>query len=207
MKHVKNDLTGKRFGRLTVIGLDDKSSRKTYYVCRCDCGNIKTIRSDALTMGKTTSCGCKKKEQDTFNLDRRTHNMSHTRLHNIWLGIKKRCYNTHDPRYHRYGGRGITVCDEWKSDFVSFYEWSLNNGYEDNLTIDRIDNNKGYYPENCRWVNDEIQCRNRETNINITIGNSTRTLIEWCEIFNLDYKTVHARYSRNEFIGINELFN
>jgi hypothetical protein len=207
MKQVKNDLTGKRFGRLTVIGVDDKQSRKTYYICKCDCGNIKTIRSDALVAGKTTSCGCRKKEQDEVNLARNTHNMSDTRLHSIWVGIKSRCNNIHNPRYHRYGGRGIKVCDEWNNDFISFYEWSINNGYQDDLTIDRIDNDKGYEPSNCRWVDMKTQCRNRETNINITIGKSTRTLTEWCEIFNLDTRVIFARYNRNGFIGINELFN
>lgn len=207
MKQVKNDLTGKRFGRLTVIGVDDNQSRKTYYICKCDCGNIKTIRADALVAGKTISCGCRKKEQDEINLARNTHNKSDTRLYSIWLGIKSRCNNIHNSRYHRYGGRGIKVCDEWNNDFISFYEWSINNGYQDDLTIDRIDNDKGYEPSNCRWADMKTQCRNRETNINITIGKSTRTLTEWCEIFNLDTKMILARYNRNGFIGINELFN
>ena len=207
MKHVKNDLTGKRFGRLVVVGIDDRPSRKTYYICKCDCGNMKVIRSDALTAGRTTSCGCRKQEQDQKNLDRQTHGMSHTRLHNIWLGMKSRCYDIHNPRYHRYGGRGIVVCDEWKTDFVSFYNWAMSNGYSDDLTIDRIDNNKSYCPKNCRWATSEIQGRNRESNLNITIGKSTRTLTEWCEIFGLEYKTVYARFRRNGFIGIDELFN
>lgn len=128
-------------------------------------------------------------------------------MYSIWLGIKSRCNNIHNSRYHRYGGRGIKVCDEWNNDFISFYEWSINNGYQDDLTIDRIDNDKGYEPSNCRWADMKTQCRNRETNINITIGKSTRTLTEWCEIFNLDTKMILARYNRNGFIGINELFN
>ena len=121
--------------------------------------------------------------------------------------MKKRCYNPHDARYDRYGGRGITVCDEWRNDFKAFYKWALENGYADNLTIDRIDNNKGYFPDNCRWADAETQCRNRVSNINITIGNATKTLTEWCEIFELDYSTIHARYMHDKFKGIDYLFN
>lgn len=208
MKRLKNDLTGQRFGRLTVIGVDDRKSRKTYFYCRCDCGNVKSVRSDSLTAGAIRSCGCLKKEQDRKNLTaNHKHKMSHTRPYEIWQGMKGRCYNKHDARYHRYGGRGITVCDEWKNDFTAFYEWALANGYQDNLTIDRIDNDKGYSPDNCRWSDVKSQCRNRSTNIKITIGNSTRTLTEWCEIFDIDFKATVMRYHRNGFIGIDELFN
>ena len=208
MKRVKNDLTGQRFGRLTVIGVDDRNTRKTYFYCQCDCGKVKSVRSDGLISGAVRSCGCLKKDQDRINLTaNHKHKMSHTRPYEIWQGMKGRCYNIHDARYDRYGGRGITVCDEWKDNFSEFHQWALNNGYRDDLTIDRIDNDKGYSPENCRWADSETQCRNRRTNIKITIGNSTRTLIEWCEIFNVDYRMVNARYHRNGFIGINELFN
>jgi len=208
MKNVKNDLTGRRFGRLSVIGVDDRGTRKTYFWCKCDCGTVKSIRGDGLLSGSIVSCGCKKREQDRINLEaNHKHKMSHTRPYEIWQGMKGRCYNPHDTRYDRYGGRGITVCDEWKEDFAKFYEWALNNGYSENLTIDRIDNDKGYFPENCRWVDQETQARNRASNVRIKIGNATKTLTEWCEIFELDYKTVFARYRRNGFIGINELFN
>lgn len=210
MKNINrvNDLTGKKFGRLTVIGLADKKSRKTYWICQCDCGNLKIARSDSLQCGAIKSCGCLKKEQDKVNLTaHHSHKQSGKRIYNIWQGMKARCYNKNNARYHRYGGRGITICEEWKDDFSAFYEWSINNGYSEDLTIDRIDNNKNYSPENCRWSNNEEQCNNRDTNINITIGNATKTLMQWCEIFELDYKTIYARYSRNGFIGIDELFN
>lgn len=208
MKVVKNDLTGQRFGRLTVLGVDDKNSKKTYYSCLCDCGNVKTVRSDSLTCGAIRSCGCLKKEQDRKNLEAaHTHKQSGTRLYMTWQGIKGRCYNPHDTRYSRYGGRGIKVCDEWKHSFQNFYEWAYASGYSDELTIDRIDNDKDYCPGNCRWATQQQQARNRSTNIDITIGHSTRSLIEWCEIFDLEYSTVYARYKRNGFIGIDELFN
>ena len=208
MKKVKNDLTGQRFGKLTVIGVDDRNTRKTYFYCQCDCGNVKSVRSDSLLCGAIRSCGCMKKEQDRINLEaNHSHKMSKTRPYEIWQGMKGRCYNPHNPRYDRYGGRGITVCDEWKEDFNAFYEWAVQNGYSDDLTIDRIDNDKGYSPDNCRWATQEEQARNRESNIKITIGNATKTLKEWCEIFDLDYKKIVMRYHRNNYRGIDDLFN
>lgn len=208
MKKVKNDLTGKRFGRLTVIGIDDRGDRKTYYNCQCDCGNVKSVRSDSLIAGAIRSCGCMKKEQDWENLTaNHSHKMSGTRIYGIWQGIKKRCYNPHDARYDRYGGRGIKVCAEWLDDFQAFYDWAMQNGYDETLTIDRIDNDGDYCPENCRWSNQQEQARNRSSNIMITIGNATKTLTEWCDIFQVDSKVVLARYHRNGFIGIDELFN
>lgn len=208
MRKLTNDLTGKRFGRLEVIGVHDNGNRKTYYVCQCDCGNVKVIRADALVGGMTKSCGCLKKEQDKINLTaNHSHKMSGTRLYEIWQGMKSRCYKKHDASYHRYGGRGITVCDEWLNDFKTFYDWATNNGYNDKLTIDRIDNNGNYEPKNCRWSTMKEQCNNRNSNINITIGNTTKNLMQWCEIFNVDYKTVYARYQRNGFESIDRLFN
>lgn len=206
MKKVKNDLTGQRFGRLKVIGVDDRNTRKTYFLCECDCGTVKSIRSDGLLSGAVKSCGCLKREQDEINLDRTTHNMSSTRLYQIWQGMRGRCYNKHDPRYERYGGRGITVCDEWR-EFARFCEWSKKNGYQDNLTIDRINNDEGYRPDNCRWATNETQANNRESNIKITIGNSERTLTQWCEIFRVDYRATLSRYNRNGFLSIDDLFN
>lgn len=208
MKKAKKDLTGQRFGRLTVIGVDDRNTRKTYFYCQCDCGNVKSVRSDSLVCGAIRSCGCMKKEQDRINLEaNHSHKMSKTRPYNIWQDMKGRCYNSHNPRYDRYGGRGITVCDEWKEDFNAFYEWAVQNGYSDDLTIDRIDNDKGYSPDNCRWATQEEQARNRKSNIKITIGNATKTLKEWCEIFELDYRKINMRYRRNNYRGIDDLFN
>lgn len=203
------DITGQKFGRLTVLGIDeDRSQHKKYWICQCDCGNVKSVRSDSLKCGAIVSCGCKKKEQDEVNLTKHyDHLMSGTRIYETWQGMKGRCYNKHDARYNNYGGRGITVCDEWKEDFNAFYNWSLENGYSDNLTIDRINVDGNYEPDNCRWTDLKTQCNNRTTNINITIGNSTKTLTEWCEIFKVDYKKTYARYKRNEFISIDKLFN
>ena len=210
-----HDLTGQRFGRLTVIGLADTNTRKTYWVCQCDCGKLKNVRSDSLLSGAIRSCGCMKKEQDKKNLintnmkktQEAGFKRGNTRLYIIWRNMVKRCCDVHDARYHRYGGRGIAVCDEWREDFIAFHNWAMENGYSEDLTIDRIDNDGNYYPDNCRWSTAEEQARNRSTNIKITIGNATKTLTEWCEIFEVDYKTVLSRYNRKGFIGIDDLFN
>jgi hypothetical protein len=133
--------------------------------------------------------------------------MSGTRLYNIWVGLKGRCNNPNDARYDRYGGRGISVCEEWNTSFQSFYDWAISNGYSEDLTIDRIDNDGNYEPSNCKWSTNKEQCNNRVTNINIKIGNTTKTLTEWCEIFDVDIARTMARYHRDEFITIDRLFN
>lgn len=208
MRKLVNDLTGKRFGRLNVIGVHDTKTRKTYYVCQCDCGNVKIVRADALVGGITKSCGCLKKEQDKINLiAHHSHKMSSSRIYDIWQGMKSRCYRKNDARYDRYGGRGIKICDEWLKSFKNFYDWSTANGYSEKLTIDRIDNNGDYEPQNCRWVSNKEQSNNRSSNINITIGNTTKNLMQWCEIFNVDYKKVYRRYERNGYESIDRLFN
>lgn len=210
MKNIRRikDLTGQKFGLLTVIGLKDTDTRKTYWICQCDCGNVKEVRSDSLISGAIKSCGCLKKKQDKINLTKNhKHKMSGTRIYREWQSMKGRCYNQNDPRYDGWGGRGITVCEEWKNSFEKFFEWAMNNGYRNDLTLDRIDNDGNYEPKNCRWATQKEQSRNRSSNIRIKIGNSTKTLIEWCEIFNLDYGKIRARYARNGFTGIDDLFN
>lgn len=213
MKNMKrvHDLTGQKFGRLTVIGLDtSKETRKTYWICQCECGKISSHRSDGLLSGHIKSCGCYKSEQDAIRVAKNhKHKQSGTRLYNIWQGMKERCHNENSPNYKNWGERGISVCDEWKNNFETFYKWALENGYSEKLSIDRIDNNKGYNPQNCKWSTVKEQCRNRRSNIDITIGNTTKTLTEWCEIFNLSYRTINMRYHRmleNGTLNLDDLF-
>lgn len=209
MKSIKrtHDLTGQKFGKLTVIGIDDRGERRTYWYCQCDCGNITSARSDSLLSGGIRSCGCLKKEQDRINLTaHHSHKQSGSRLYYIWSGMKSRCYNPHNLSYANYGGRGITVCPEWKDSFSAFYNWALSSGYSESLTIDRIDNSAGYSPDNCHWATAEEQCNNRRSNINIKIGNSIKTLTAWCKIFDVDYHVVVARYKRGLFGGLESLF-
>lgn len=124
------------------------------------------------------------------------HGLSNTKLYSIWSGMKRRCYNKNERAYKHYGGRGITICDEWKNDFMSFYDWAMNNGYSEGLTIDRIDNNKGYSPENCRWATVKEQNRNYRRNIKVEYKGETKTLVELAEEYNIDYKLLHQRYKR-----------
>ena len=124
------------------------------------------------------------------------HGLRNTRLFSIWANIKTRCTNSNSTFYNRYGGRGITICDEWKDNFKAFYDWAMANGYQDNLTIDRIDNNGNYEPNNCRWVTVKDQARNKTNNHLYTINNETKALSVWCEQFNINYKTVRDRLKR-----------
>ena len=207
-----HDLTGQKFGRLTAIGIDlaRDTTKRTYWICQCDCGKISSHRADGLLRGTIKSCGCYKSEQDAIRVSKNhKHKQSGTRLYSIWQGMKERCYRKTSSCYKNWGGRGIDVCDEWRNDFAVFYQWAIDNGYKKNLTIDRIDNNAGYNPQNCRWVTIKEQCRNRRSNIDITIGNTTKTLTEWCEVFDLPYGTINARYHRmfaNGTLNLDNLF-
>ena len=123
----------------------------------------------------------------------KSHLMSRTKLYERWCSIKKRCYNPNCKSYKSYGQRGITMCEEWKNDFMSFYNWAVHNGYSPELSIDRIDNNKGYSPENCRFTTAKVQGRNKSNNCIITYKGMSKPLSEWCDIFSLTYNTVQCR--------------
>ena len=151
------DRTGQKFGKLTAI----KYVGKSKWLCKCDCGNEKIIFVGHLTTEHTQSCGCLLNEKRQKGLCHRVHGLGKTRLYGIWKHMKQRCYNSNTCKYKDYGARGITVCDEWKNDFTKFYDWVMNNGYQDDLSIDRINNNKGYSPDNCRWVTSKQQANNR----------------------------------------------
>ena len=155
------DLTGQRYGRLLVIGRDPNRSGPAWFVCQCDCGSLKSISSNQLRRGKTRSCGCRLKEINSKG--HTTHGLynSQRRLYSIWNNMKGRCYRASAQGFRNYGGRGITVCDDWRNSFASFAEWSLANGYADELSLDRINPNGNYCAENCRWVTMECQKKNR----------------------------------------------
>lgn len=179
------DLTGQKFNMLTVIGI--ASRNPLYWKCRCECGNITRVRTNNLTSGQVKSCGCLHKRGNPI------HNLSKTRLYRIYKKMIRRCYTEEEPAYQNYGGRGITVCDEWRNSVEAFCKWAMENGYHDHLTIDRVDNNGNYCPENCRWTTYKVQSNNRRTNIDVTIEGETKTLQEWCTLYNVPYKRVYMR--------------
>lgn len=166
--------TGQRFGRLTVIErAENSSSGRVQWLCRCECGSTTVVLGSNLKSGKQKSCGCLHRELSTERILRVSeaqrgcnspsyrHGMAHTKLNHVWNSIKQRCFNQNNKAYKHYGGRGITVCDEWRDNFQAFYDWAMANGYQEGLSIDRIDNNKGYSPENCRWVTMSEQNKNK----------------------------------------------
>lgn len=189
------DLTGKRFNRLIVIQrVKNNKHNSAMWECQCDCGG-KTITSSAhLNSGHTKSCGCLSKEL-VVKLNKK-HNMCKTRLYIIWHNMKARCNNNNNNGYKDYGGRDIKVCEEWNNDFMNFYNWTIQNGYRDDLTIDRIDVNGNYEPNNCRWATTKEQANNKRNNFCITYHGETRTLKQWCEYFNINYGTVKSRIKR-----------
>lgn len=199
-----NNLTGQRFGRLTVIarGENTKSGKATW-VCVCDCGKKKEkpVTAYDLTTGKVRSCGCL---YLTSNKGRRkTHGKTGTRLYQIWFSMRQRCHYPASLSYRRYGGRGIEVCDEWNN-FQTFYDWAMANGYRDDLTLDRIDSNGNYAPSNCRWATMKEQQNNRSNNIRVSIGGVERTLSEWSDVSGIPRSTLTWRVKHNW--AENELF-
>jgi len=189
------DLTGQTFGRFTVIsfahvGKDGHS----HWLCQCNCGNQLTVGYSGLKQGITLSCGCLRKE--TTALTSFKHGDSKVgkrkRLYRIWMGLRSRCNNMHSNDYNLYGGRGVTVCESWNI-YENFRSWALANGYNDDLSIDRIDTNLGYSPENCRWVVDLVQANNKRSNLKITAFGKTRTASEWGRLLGINAPTIRLR--------------
>lgn len=154
------------------------------YECVCECGVIREFDKYKITSGHTKSCGCLQREE--VRNRKTSHGDSGTKLYNTWKGIRARCNNPKNSVYKYYGRRGITVSDEW-NEYINFKNWALNNGYKEELTIDRIDNNKGYYPENCRWVDMTTQIRNRSNSWYVEIDGEVKHYVEWCELYGIDH--------------------
>lgn len=200
-----DDLTGKRFGLLTVIKnagthITSGGSKKKLWLCRCDCGTVKTVRGENLKNGSTKSCGCWKlekfKEHNTF------HGGSNDRLYGIWKNMKRRCNSPNDKRYETYGEKGIKVCKEWSDSYQSFKEWAYANGYDDSAefqkcTLDRIDNDGDYEPSNCRWVDKITQANNTSKNHHVELNGIKMTIAEFARAMNISKN--HAWYYIDKF--------
>lgn len=186
---------GKKFGMLTVqeaVHVELKNGKKEWHwIVRCDCGTVKKIRPSEVLSGKNISCGCWRKSGKQV---KRIHGESHTRLHDIWCGMNNRC-NPRNKDSGRYGKRGISICDEWKN-YEKFAEWARSSGYEDGLTIERIDVNGDYRPENCKWITLSDQAKNRRTTFWVTYMGREMSLAEAAELAGLPYKQVHYRIKK-----------
>lgn len=195
------DITGVKFGRLLAVKPVDKDiktnkSNEKYWLCECDCGRTTIVSGRALRNSSIKSCGClnieRSKQSNT------THNKSNTRLYRIYYSLKRRCYKATSKDYNNYGERGITIYDKWlgKKGFINFYNWSIENGYSDELTIDRIDVNGNYEPNNCRWVTPMINSNNKRNNVYILFNGERKTIAEWARVYGMNYSTLRRRISK-----------
>lgn len=199
------DLTGKRFGRLVVIEraedhIQPNGKHQIQWLCKCDCGNEVVVRGSNLKNGNSKSCGCLQKDTTSFN--NKLHNgsisvsgMARSKIYTTWCNMKQRCLNENNRQYKDYGGRGIKVCDDWL-DFEPFYKWAMVNGYNDMLTLDRINTNGNYTPRNCRWVDMKMQQNNRRNNHRITYNGKTQTLAQWADEIGVKRQTLRDRIFR-----------
>ena len=198
-------IIGKRFGRLVVLDLDHVSEKNhnSWWKCQCDCGREVVVYRGSLTSGDSISCGCYHREHvRDFS---KTHGMSSTPLYSTWSGMVQRCTNPNAKNYERYGGRGVTVCSEW-DDFKNFHDWAVTHGYEQGLTIDRKDNDLGYSPDNCRWVDRITQQNNTRRNKLVTFNGETRSIAEWSRILGINHETLQYRVNRGNMNDFEQYF-
>lgn len=184
---------------IEITGMKKRGKRnRKFCLVKCSyCGKTVEMRYDGYLASQ--SCGCLKAiKASKTALGLRTHKSSKTRPYRIWTSMKDRCYNVKNKRYDRYGGRGISVCDEWKSDFVAFQKWALKNGYDEKKTIDRIDNDKGYSPDNCRWATNKEQSRNRSTTLSVLYKGAYYSLAEVAELSGVPRDILSNRYRAGE---------
>ena len=178
-------------------------TKRIMYHCKCDCGTERDVISGSLSKGQSKSCGCLQREWAKNGDGFRRHSMTGSRLHRIWKNMHTRCFNTNNYKYKNYGGRGITICEDWlgKDGFMNFYNWSIANGYDDSLTIDRIDVDGNYEPSNCRWATWDEQSKNKTTSRKITVNGITKTVAEWSDMIG-GYRPVMYAHTDDEIIQI-----
>lgn len=184
------NLTGKKFSRLTVTEYSHTDGGRAYWKCKCDCGNEATVSAGNLKSGLVRSCGCLKSVPHN-----KTHGESQTRLYRHWISMVRRCTKPNTEAYKWYGARGIKVCREWMT-FEGFKAWVMNTRPDESYTVERIDVNGDYSPENCKWIPMSEQANNRTTCVIIEHNGETKNLTEWCAELNLSYKLVHNRITK-----------
>ena len=204
MSHSANfkDLTGKKFGRLTVRKFAGRNEdKRACWECECDCGNTVIVQGKNLRTGNSKSCGCYNidKIKERNKVMKRKHGETKTKLFHVWAGIKTRCNNPNSISYRFYGERGIEICDEWARSFSAFRDWALANGYREGLYIGRIESDGDYEPGNCRWVTMKENNRNRHSNTLITYNGETHCIAEWAEIKGMRYSILQRRLSNPHF--------
>jgi hypothetical protein len=193
------DLTGQKYGRLTVVCRNGSNeSKRALWLCKCECGNEITVIGDLLRNGHVQSCGCLRPDVITKHGCAKHNQVD--RLYRVWKQIRNRCNNPNVKGYKYYGGRGIQICDEW-NDYENFRKWAIANGYDEkakwgDCTIDRIDSNGNYKPDNCRWVDMKTQSNNKSTNHYITYNNETHTLAEWERLTGISRSVITCRIKR-----------
>lgn len=182
---------GQRFNNLTVLKEVEKSKNRRQFLCKCDCGKIGTYKLILLTTEQTKSCGCLRKntfvERNTF------HGKSRTKLNSVWQAMKQRCYNSNNLNFPYYGGRGISVCDEWKNSMIDFYNWAINNGYKEGLSIERKNVDGNYEPSNCVWVEMKVQSRNKTANVFIEFNGENLCMQDWADKIGINVSTLNKR--------------
>jgi hypothetical protein len=189
------DLTGNKFGRWTVVRmLDERIRKQTSCLCRCECGNESRVIATRMRNGTSRSCGCLNIE--IVKSAKSTHGLSSTNLFGTWANLKDRCLNSESRSYKNYGGRCITVCDEWIESSQNFMEWALSNGYAKGLSLDRINNDGPYAPENCRWTTARAQLNNRRGNIIIEFRGISQTIAQWEQQLGFKTSVLHQRIRR-----------
>ena len=191
------NMTGMVFGRLTVIErVENDNQGNARWLCQCECGNKKIVRGGSLRQGRIRSCGCllaeSSKKRMTTLLTK--HGLAGSKLYRVYCAMCERCEKPSCSEYHRYGGRGIKVCDEWLHDRNSFFEWAMKNGYKEGLQIDRINNDGNYEPSNCRWVTQIENCNNTSKNVFLEHNNERHTLSEWSRLLGINRSTIYSRY-------------
>lgn len=200
------DLTGRRFGKLVVLSYTEVKKGQPHWLCKCDCGTIKEFNGHTLKQGGAISCGCRAKEPRK-SWFKQKHGMYGTRIYRIYRGIVNRCTNPNDVIYQRYGARGITLCDEWLGEcgFINFKDWAFENGYSDELTIDRIDVNGNYEPSNCRWATMQVQENNKRSNHYITYQGEKMTIADLSRKLNISWTKAYRMVKANKLIEREDL--